>query len=69
MLILVLGYVDFYIGMLERGSRGEQVPLLPFIWETKVLFIKCNRISLDIDMMQRRSTKLYRQAKCDWKRD
>jgi len=51
-------------GMLERADRGEQVPLLPFIWGEQgsncALFELQQESFSDFDMIQWRSKTLYK---------
>ena len=55
-------------GTPERGAEGSKSSYLSF-WGAKVPFMKYHRTFLEIDMIQRRLTKLYKQAKYDWERE
>jgi len=51
-------------GVLERADRREQMPFLPFIWESRgsncALFELQQESFSDFDMIQQRSKTLYK---------
>ena len=55
----------------ERRGRGEQAPLLPFIWGSRgnksTIYEVQENPFLDIDLIKQRSNKLCKQTNYAWK--